>query len=103
MLEFAQFGALAVALVSFLLSLTSLLVHYAKRAENPITAPLEQQIQALQLGQVDLVDRIEHWTRRDRTRRLRAAEAEPESVEPTSPAEVKRQLRLQARQIGIGR
>jgi hypothetical protein len=94
MLEFAQFGALSVALVSFCLSLTALLIHYAKRHDNPITAPLQQQIDALQLGQTDIIDRVNSWTRRDSTRRARAAESNEEA--PIDPNQAKNELRRRA-------
>jgi hypothetical protein len=97
MADFASIGSLAVALVSFCLSLTSLLIHYAKRHENPVTAHLEQAIQALQLGQADIIDRVDHWTRRDRTRRLRADQAE----EAPPMVEGKDALRQKARNLGV--
>jgi hypothetical protein len=98
MLEFNAFGSLSVALVSFLLSLTALVIHYAKRHDNPVTAPLQQQIDALRLGQTDLIDRVDQWTKRDRTRRLRERDAEPDpAVIPNDKA----QLRMIAKQRGL--
>ena len=99
MAEFAQFGALCVALVSFCLSLAAILIQYAKRAQNPLTAPLETEIQSLRLAQADVIDRVDQFMRRDRTRRLRAEKAEePDQVEPVDP---KAQLRALARQRGM--
>jgi len=98
-------SAVALSLLALATSTISVLIHYARRNENPVTAPLEQAIQALQLGQADLVDRIDHWTRRDRTRRLREAK-EPNEAElplpmPQSPMELKRELRMRAKQLGV--
>jgi hypothetical protein len=105
MTELLAFLAMGVSVVSFLTSLTGILIHYAKRHENPITAPLEQAIHALQLGQADIIDRVDHWTRRDRTRRLRADKVDDDVVPlvTPSPADMKQQLRAQARQMGIVR
>lgn len=105
MADFAQFGALCVALVSFCLSLTALMIHYAKRAENPLTAPLQAQIDSLRLGQTDIIDRVDQWTKRDRTRRLRAQPETDDSAPPAAmtPDQVKQELRMRARQMGIVR
>jgi ABC-type transport system involved in cytochrome bd biosynthesis fused ATPase/permease subunit len=98
MLEFANYGALGVSLVSFCLSLASILIHYAKRGENPLTAHLEMQIDALRLGQTDLIDRVDQWTKRDRTRRAR--EQVETTPEPASPEQAKAFLRQRAREVG---
>ena len=74
--------AVGLSVVASFLSVVSLLVHWAKRSENPVTGPLEAQIQALQLAQADIVDRVDHWTRRDRTRRLREEKAEDAAPTP---------------------
>jgi hypothetical protein len=57
----------------------------------------------LQLGQADIIDRVDHWTRRDRTRRLRAAQADddtPAEPVPTTPADIKAALRAKVRAMG---
>lgn len=104
MLEFAQFSALGVSVVSFCLSLTAVLIHYAKRGENVQTAHLEAAIQALQLAQVDVIDHIETWTKRDRTRRLRAEKivADDDQVVMQEP-QGKDGLRARARAMGVVR
>jgi len=78
MLDFIVVASAALALVSFFTSCVAIFIQYAKRDDNPVIAPLQTQIDALRLGQTDLIDRVDQWTKRDRTRRLRAQEAEPE-------------------------
>jgi hypothetical protein len=102
--DFALVFAVGFALVSFLTSALTLAIQYARRHENPITAPLEQAIHALQLGQADIIDRVDHWTRRDRTRRLRAEKIDDQEEVvplPVSQADVKAQLRQRAQTLGI--
>lgn len=97
-------ASFALSLVAVASSTISVLIHYARRAENPVLAPVEAAIQSLQLSQADLVDRVDHWTRRDRTRRLREGKAddEPQIAAPVlSPMEVKRELRMRAKQMGV--
>lgn len=101
---FALVAAFGMALVSFLTSVVALLVQYAKRDENPLIAPLQAEIDSLRLGQTDLIDRVDQWTKRDRTRRLRAEKID-DLVEPPMPVtdDPKGALRLRARQLGIAR
>lgn len=98
--QFAQFAALGVSVVSFCLSLTAVLIQYAKRHEHPVVAPLEAEITTLKLGFIDLVDKLDHFTRRERTRRVREAQSEPEIPQPTTQLEGKAALRELARQRG---
>lgn len=70
--EMVAIASFAFSSVSFLLAVSALLLHYAKRAQNPLTGPLEAEINALKVGQADIVDRVEHWMKRDRARRVRA-------------------------------
>lgn len=93
------------AFVSLVLSIVSLLVHYSKRGEHPLLVPLEAEINALKAGQLDLVDRVEHWMKRDRARRVREAVDEsppvPTPMPELSEHERKRQIREVARQRGL--
>jgi len=87
------------ALLAVFLSVCSMLIHYVRRAENPILAPIEASLQSLQLAQADLVDRVDHWTRRDRTRRMREGANEVADLTPVDP---KQALRVRAKQM-LGR
>jgi hypothetical protein len=119
MLDLVGVATVAMATVAILLSAVSLVVHWQKRAEHPATAPLQLQIEALQLGQADIIDRVDHWMRRSSSRKLREALGEPPSVtmernndeqlqpqaQPelplaTSPQQLKAQLRQVARSQG---
>jgi hypothetical protein len=80
MLEFATIAAFALASVSFLTSVVSVAIHYAKRHENPVLGPIEAELAAVKLQQVDVIDRLEHFMKRDRTRRVREA-ATPDAPE----------------------
>ena len=103
MAEFVLVAASGVAFVSLCLSTVSLLVHYAKRGENPLLGPLEAEIQALKLGQADLVDRVEHFVKRTNARRTRDQVEEPlqQPALPMDLPHVKQQLRGVARERGI--
>jgi hypothetical protein len=101
---FALVAAFGMGLVSFLTSVVALLVQYAKRDENPLIAPLQAEIDALRLGQTDLIDRVDQWTKRDRTRRLRQDKLdEPQEMPSVPDSDPKQALRLRARQLGIAR
>ncbi|MGH7177139.1 MAG: hypothetical protein ACREJC_07160, partial [Tepidisphaeraceae bacterium] len=53
----------------------------ALRPKPPDVSTLAQRIHALELGHADLVDKVSHWQRRDRVRKLRDAN-EPAGSEP---------------------
>jgi hypothetical protein len=100
MLDFVTIAAASLALVSFCTSLATVAILYAKRDDNPVTAPLQMQIDALRLGQTDIIDRVDQWTKRDRTRRLRqqeSDEAAPPQIDPNDKAA----LRAIAKQRGM--
>jgi len=105
LLESIAYVSIGFASVSAFLSVTSLLLHYAKRAENPQLTPVYAAIEALRLSLADVVDRVEHWQKRDRARRVRE-QIEPEQQPPIGPvalpvAELKAQVRNAARSQGI--
>jgi hypothetical protein len=54
----------------------------------------------LRTSQVDVIDRLEQFVRRDRTRRLRAEQAEEIAPAPAGPPD-NAQLREIARQRGL--
>lgn len=82
MLEFVQFTALGISIVSFCLSITAVLIQYAKRHEHPVIAPIEAEISTLRLGMIEVIDKLEVFTRRDRTRRARADAQAPDDTLP---------------------
>ena len=101
--DFASFGAFAISLVAFFTSITAVMIQYGKRHEHPVVAPLEAEITTLRMGMIEVVDKLEHFTRRERTRRAREAAA-PEDVHDLvvpPPINPKEQLRAVARAKGI--
>lgn len=106
MLETIAYVSIGFASVSAFLSVTSLLIHYAKRAENPQLTPVYAAIDSLRLAQADLVDKVEHWQKRDRARRVRE-QVDPDVVQQPLPqlvppgGDLKHQVRDVARAKGI--
>lgn len=122
MLAYIDLAGFGFGVVAFLLSAVSLVVHYLKRAEHPLTAPLQSQIDSIQLTQADIIDRVEHWMKRDRVRKVRDAQAggepsvtmderqnelqllqqqqQPNPLVPSTPQQIKQQLRQVARHQG---
>lgn len=95
----------AVAVVAVILSAVSLGLHWLNRDKHPQVQELHSRCDALQLAQADMLDRIEHWTRRDRVRRLREEPNTPSEtpsapVAPLNQAELKQHLRNLAKQKG---
>jgi hypothetical protein len=84
MLEYLQLAGFATSIVAFLLSAISMGLHYAKRGEHPLVAPLKSQIDSIQLTQADIIDRVEHWMKRDRVRKLREGAEEAQSASTTN-------------------
>lgn len=72
---YAAVAGAALALVAVFLSAVSLGLHWLNRDKHPEVQALHTRCDQLQLAQADMLDRIEHWTRRDRVRRLREADA----------------------------
>lgn len=95
----AVIGA-GVAVIAVCLSAVSLLLHYVQRDKHPEVQQLHTRCDQLQLAQADMLDRIEHWTRRDRVRRLREGATADESRAEVVPT-TKNELRLLAKQKGF--
>jgi hypothetical protein len=103
----ALIGA-AVSAVALLLSAVSLGIHWLERKSTPQVDHLNARIDSLQTSQLDILDKVEHWQRRDRVRRVRDAQesshTQNEQQEPLQlppAASQKDQLRLIARQKGF--
>lgn len=108
MLDIITICSAGAAFFSLCLSTVSLLIHYAKRAENPQLTPVYSAIDSLRLSQADLVDKVEHWQKRDRARRVREQVDDVPTVptgipELPQPGQQKAILRSVARQRGIVR
>lgn len=102
------YTSISLTFVSLCFSVTAILVTWQKRNEHPAVAPLRTEIDGLRLGLSDVIDRVEHWQRRDRTRKARAdaageQEPQPELAQLLSQHDVKAQLRAVARQKGVVR
>lgn len=67
-------------------SAVSLALHWAKRDEHPDVAQVRAEITHIRTEISDLLDRFEHWTRRDRTRKLRAAREQDQTNVPDRDA-----------------
>jgi hypothetical protein len=105
MLETLAYTSVAFSLIALGLSTISLLVHYAKRAEHPLITPIQMEIASIRATVVDLVDRVEHFVRRDRARKAREPGMDAMAPDQTlpAPADVKTQLRIAAKQRGLVR
>ena len=97
----AVIGA-GVSVVALCLSAVSLLVHWVRRDEQPEVQAINTRCDQLQLAQADMLDRIEHWTRRDRVRRLRDGAEQPvDAAPPLASPPTKSDLRAVAKAKGF--
>jgi len=92
---------LSASLFALTLSVISLTFHWIKSRKNPDIDQVWQRIQSLKVEHLDLLDKVEHWRKRDNVRNARAKQEERVEVE-TTPADVKASLRLKATQAGLG-
>ena len=93
---YAAVGGFALALTAICLSAVSLGVHYLTRDKSPEVSALEARLDSMQLAQIDMMDRIEHWTRRDRVRRLREGATDGPVLQET-PTQITSKADLRAR------
>jgi hypothetical protein len=103
----ALIGA-AVSAVAIILSGVSLTLHWLERNSTPQVDHLNARIDSLQTSQLDILDKVEHWQRRDRVRRVRESQEssttqneQPEPLQSPPAVSSKDQLRLIARQKGF--
>lgn len=88
--------ATCISVFAILIAGLSLLLHWARGKEHPDVAPVARSLQELTLAHADLVDKVAHWQRRDRVRKLRASHEEgTEEAAPTDPKALKASLRRQ--------
>jgi len=97
--------SLSAAFVALCFSGVSLILHFIRRRQPPEVSELWTAVQEARTQHLDLLDKVEHWRRRDSVRRARqGAEDKQEAavaVEPT-PAERKVELRRRAMAQGLG-
>jgi len=98
---------LSASLLALTLSVISLVYHWIKAANNPDISELWTRFQALQTAHLDLLDKVEHWRRRDNVRNARAKNEEKanesEASESTNTgAGYKAELRRRANTQGLG-
>lgn len=95
--------ALSAAFVALCFSTVALMIHWFKRKEPAEVTEVWSAIQALKTDHLDLMDKVEHWRRRDSVRRARqgAEDKAAPAVEPETPADRKAELRRKAVAAGL--
>jgi len=96
---------LCLAVLAFGLSIVSLGLHWIKRAESPLLAPVYTELNEMKTQHLDLLDKVEHWRKRDNVRRARqGAEDKLAAPEPSpeTPENRKSHLRALAASRGLG-
>lgn len=96
--------SLTASLLAVIFSVVSVVLHWFNRSPRQ----LYSELQALRLDYLDLVDKVDHWRKRDSVRRARAgaeekAEREAAEAQPLPDrATVKSHLRSVAASRGLG-
>jgi len=93
------------AVVALIFSTVSLILHFIKRRQPPEVEELWTAFQEQKTQHLDLLDKVEHWRRRDSVRRARQGAEDKQAVVATaeqSPAEYKNELRRRATARGMG-
>lgn len=96
---------LSAALIALTLSTISLVLHWVRSRDNPDVSEVWVRLQSLQTQHLDLLDKVEHWRKRDNVRTARAkAEEKLIDEQPQLPdsAGHKAQLRAKATAAGLG-
>jgi hypothetical protein len=78
------------------------MLHWARGNEHPDVAPVTKSLQELQLAHADLVDKVTHWQRRDRVRKLRESHELPQDEPSGDPKQIKAQLRQRVFGVNSG-
>jgi len=96
--------ALSAAFVAVCFSAVSLILLFIRRKQPPEVEELWTALQQQKTQHLDLLDKVEHWRRRDGVRRARqGAEDKAESAQaPASAEEHKLQLRRRVAAAGLG-
>lgn len=97
------------ALFAVILSTVSLVIHWTRRHEPPEITAILTRIQEIQTQHLDLLDKVEHWRKRDNVRRARQGaedradkEAAGDDAANNSAAAHKLALRRKATSLGLG-
>ncbi len=95
---------LTTSVCALALSIVSLVYQWIKRAETPEYSAIMTIIHEVKTQHLDLLDKVEHWRRRDNVRRARqgAEEKAAAQVEPDSSQDPKAALRTLAASRGLG-
>lgn len=97
--------SLSGALLALTISVVALVLHWVKRHSTPETDRIDARISSLSVQHLDLLDKVEHWRRRDNVRNARAgAEAKRDAAEQGAAADLdpKAVLRAKALAAGLG-
>ncbi len=95
--------SLSAAFVALCFAGFSLFLHFVRRKQPPEVAEVWTAIQEARTQHLDLLDKVEHWRRRDSVRRARqgAEEKAGEVVVDPTPQERKLALRRKATAAGL--
>jgi len=98
--------SLSLAVLAIGFSTVSLVLHWIRERNEPDITEVWSRLQGLQTDHLDLLDKVEHWRKRDNVRRARQG-AEDKANEPSTPAADsgairKRVLRERAAALGLG-
>jgi len=97
--------SLSAAFVALCFSGVSLILHFLKRRQPPEVEELWTAFQQQKTQHLDLLDKVEHWRRRDSVRRARQGAEDKQTevaVAEQTPAERKLALRRRASGLGLG-
>ena len=97
--------SLSAAFVALCFSGVSLILHFIRRRQPPEVSELWTALQETKTQHLDLLDKVEHWRRRDSVRRARqGAEDKQDAIVKTEPtaADYKNELRRRATAAGMG-
>jgi len=95
--------SLSAALVAVIFSVVSLIIHFIRRKESPEVAEVWTALQEQKTQHLDLLDKVEHWRRRDSVRRARqgAEDKQELAAAPVTTADRKAELRRKVAAAGL--
>lgn len=96
--------SLSGAFVALCFAAVSLVLHFVRRKEPPEVSEIWTALQEVKTQHLDLLDKVEHWRRRDSVRRARqgAEDAQSPAAPPSTPEEKKAELRRRVTAAGLG-
>jgi len=96
--------SLSAAFVALCFSGVSLILHFIRRRQPPEVSELWTAVQEARTQHLDLLDKVEHWRRRDSVRRARQGAEDKQQVaasEDQTPADYKKELRRRVAASGM--